>query len=422
MPEIKKPRGTADILPSESPLWTKIESKCRETAALYGFSEIRFPTFESTELFARGVGDATDIVQKEMYTFTDKDGRSMTLRPEGTACVCRAVVENGLYASALPLKLFYISNFFRYEKPQAGRSREFFQFGCETFGPDSPYADAEAILLADGVLRGLGIKNYTLNLNSIGCADCRPAYRAALKSYFEKRSEDLCDTCRGRLETNPLRILDCKSPTCAQIAEKAPKTTDYLCKKCKTHYDTLKGLIKDSGIKYLENSKCVRGLDYYTGVVFEFAHEGIGAQSALGGGGRYNSLIAELGGPELPAIGFALGITRLILAMEADGAASAARDKPVLYIASLGPDAASRAFALCEELRTAGVACETDLSGRSVKAQLKYADKLGFGYVCVIGGDELAAGTAEIKDLRNGEKINAPISVEDFLKIVKAEN
>ena len=419
MPAIKKPRGTSDILPEEVLLWRKIENVCREQASAYGFSEIRFPTFEATELFARGVGGTTDIVQKEMYTFTDKDDRSMTLRPEGTACVCRAVVENGLYASSLPLKLYYLSNFFRYEKPQAGRSREFFQFGAECFGPDTPFADAEAILLGYSVIRRLGIKNCVLHINSIGCPDCRPAYRASLKEYFASHSEELCDTCRGRLETNPLRILDCKSPVCSGLAADSPKTVDHLCEKCRSHYELLKKLLDDAGINYIEDPKCVRGLDYYTGTVFEFVHEGIGAQSALGGGGRYNGLISELGGPETPAIGFALGISRLVLALKAENGGDDEAEERGLYIAPMGSEASSKAFVLCEELRKSLVSCETDISGRSVKAQMKYADKKGFTYVCVIGSDELANNKCEIKNMRNGEKTVTEISSDAFLNIIK---
>lgn len=419
MPDIKKPRGTSDILPSETPLWQRVESVCRRQGKLYGFSEIRFPTFEHTELFVRGVGDTTDIVQKEMYTFQDKEGRSMTLRPEGTACVCRAVVENGLYAGALPLKLYYLSNFFRYEKPQAGRSREFFQFGCEIMGANTPYADAEAIFLANSVISELGIKNYTLHLNSIGCPECRPVYRAALKAYFNEHYNELCDTCKGRLETNPLRILDCKEEECSRLAKNAPKTTDYLCEGCKNHYESLKGLIKNSGVRYIEDPKCVRGLDYYTGTVFEFVHTGIGAQSTIAAGGRYNGLIAELGGPELPAIGFAAGLSRLILAMESDGAVDAATDKPVLYLAPLGSKAAAFALELCEKLRKEGIACDTDLTGRSAKAQMKYADKGGYTYVCVMGDNELEAGFAKLKNLQSGEEAQIPLSSEGFIKILK---
>lgn len=418
MPQIKKPRGTADILPSETPFWRQVESICRSQAKLYGFSEIRFPTFEYTELFVRGVGDTTDIVQKEMYTFTDKDGRSMTLRPEGTACVCRSVVENGLYANALPLKLYYLSNFFRYEKPQAGRSREFFQFGCEIMGADTPYADGEAIFLANSVIRNLGIKNYVLHLNSIGCSNCRPEYRAALKNYFQANYDKLCDNCKGRLETNPLRILDCKEEECGEIARSAPKTTDYLCDSCARHYNRLKGLIKESDIKFIEDPKCVRGLDYYTGVVFEFVHGGIGAQSTIAAGGRYNGLISQLGGPELPAIGFAAGISRLILAMEADNGEIRKSEKPVLYIAPLGDKAAGFAFRLCEELREKGLSCETDLTGRSVKAQMKYADKGGYDFVCVIGENELISGKARLKNLKTGEERNISLSTDEIIKIL----
>lgn len=419
MPSIKKPRGTADILPSEVSSWRKTEAVCRKKAAEYGFSEIRFPTFEATELFSRGVGGTTDIVQKEMYTFTDKDERSMTLRPEGTACVCRSVVENGLYGGALPLKLYYLSNFFRYEKPQAGRSREFFQFGVECFGPDTPSADAEAILLGVSIIKELGIANYKLHINSIGCNDCRPAYRQALKDYFASHTEELCDTCKSRLETNPLRILDCKSPICSGLASAAPKTTDYLCDDCQKHYDELKRLLTCSGIDFEEDPKCVRGLDYYTGIVFEFVHRGIGAQSALGGGGRYNGLIAELGGPELPAIGFGMGISRLIMAMESDGNAKAEDVAPDIYIAPMGSDCTSEAFVLCEELRRKGLSCETDITGRSVKAQMKYADKKGFTFVTVLGSDEIQNNTCEVKNLRNGEKQQSPISAEDIFRIIK---
>ena len=416
---IKKPRGTADILPGETKAWRYVENVCREQAAIYGFSEIRFPTFESTELFARGVGGTTDIVQKEMYTFTDKDERSMTLRPEGTACVCRSVVENGLYAGALPLKLYYTGSFFRYEKPQAGRTREFYQFGCECFGPSTPQADAESILLGNSILRRLGVKNCALHLNSIGCAECRPAYRAALKEYFTAHYDELCDTCRSRLETNPLRILDCKSPVCSAIADGAPKTTDHLCGHCKDHYETLKSLLDAAGAAYIEDPRCVRGLDYYTGTVFEFVHGGIGAQAALGGGGRYNGLIAELGGPELPAIGFALGISRLIMAMEADGAVVPERDTGSLYIAPLGEEAVNAAAILCEKLRSRAIACETDVTGRSAKAQLKYADKSGHTFVAVIGTDELARGECELKNLRTGEKRAVGTDADSFANAIK---
>ena len=417
---VKKPRGTSDILPAEMPAWRFVEDTCRKQAAIYGFSEIRFPTFESTELFARGVGGTTDIVQKEMYTFTDKDDRSMTLRPEGTACVCRSVVENGLYAASLPLKLYYLSNFFRYEKPQAGRTREFFQFGCECFGPSTPQADAEAILLGSSVIRELGIKGCTLHINSIGCADCRPQYRAALKEYFAAHYDELCDTCCARLETNPLRILDCKSPVCSAIAAGAPKTTDHLCDNCRAHYESLKSILANAGVDFVEDPRCVRGLDYYTGTVFEFVHGGIGAQAALGGGGRYNGLIAELGGPELPAIGFALGLSRLIMAMQTENVPLPGSAENSLYIAPLGAEAAEATASLCERLRARGVVCETDITGRSAKAQLKYADKSGHTFVAVIGSDELAAGTCELKNLRSGEKSSVRIDADELARAVKA--
>ncbi len=416
---IKKQRGTADILPSEMLLWQYIEKTMREQAALYGFEETRFPTFEATELFSRGVGGTTDIVQKEMYTFEDKNGTSLTLRPEGTACVARSVMENGLLAGAMPLKLYYLTNFFRYEKPQAGRSREFFQFGTEMYGSDSPSGDATVILLALSVLKKLGIKNCGLHLNSIGCPNCRPAFRAALVEYFSKYKDELCPTCQSRLESNPLRILDCKSPICSKIAENAPKTVDYLCDDCRDKFNSLQSILKAAGADFTVDSSIVRGLDYYTGTVFEFIQENIGAQSTLCGGGRYNGLIEELGGPSTPAVGFGMGITRVILAMEQEGVIPTLSPAPDVYIAPLGSDTAELAFKLTEELRAIGVRAETDLVGRSLKAQMKYADKQGAHYVLVIGGDEAVAGKAVLKCMTEGNSEEVTLKAEDIKKAIK---
>lgn len=313
---IQKPRGTIDILPDESPIWRFIEETARSVAARYGYGEIRFPTFESTELFNRGVGDSTDVVQKEMYTFSDREERSLTLRPEGTACVARSVIENSLYAETMPLRLYYLTSCFRYEKPQAGRSREFYQFGAELFGAASAAADIEIISLAGAVIREIGITDVLLHINSIGCLKCRPGYHAALKEYFNNNIEKLCDTCRGRLESNPLRILDCKNRECGIIAEDAPRTIDFLCGECGDHFDVLKKSLTGIGINYTINTKIVRGLDYYSRTVFEFISNDIGAQSTICGGGRYDGLIEAVGGPPTAGIGFAMGITRLIMALK----------------------------------------------------------------------------------------------------------
>lgn len=418
MANIQKPKGTMDILPDKSYVWQYIEKNIREVAALSGYGEIRFPTFEVTELFDRGVGDTTDIVQKEMYTFTDKDGRSLSLRPEGTACVVRSIIENGLCAQAMPLKLYYLSNFFRYEKPQAGRSREFFQFGVETFGADSSLADAEVILLASDVFKRLGVKSVVLKLNSIGCNECRGDFRSALKAYFTDRKEGLCDTCKGRLETNPLRILDCKCPQCKEIAADAPKTVDYLCDNCKAHFEDLKGLLDKAGIKYEVDPFIVRGLDYYTGTVFEFVSD-IGAQSTVCGGGRYDTLVSSLGGPKLSGVGFGMGITRLIAAMEMDGVIPEDPSAPDIFIASACASARERAYLLTRELRALGCKAECELCGRSLKAQMKYADKKGATFNIVLGDDELEQNKAKLKNMRDGESTEVALSADEIYKIIR---
>lgn len=413
MANIQKPKGTMDILPDKSYVWQYIESCVREVCAKSGYGEIRLPTFEVTELFNRGVGGTTDIVQKEMYTFTDKDGRSMSLRPEGTAGVVRSIIENGLCAQAMPLKLYYISNFFRYEKPQAGRSREFFQFGCETFGSDSPLSDAEVIFLAADLFRRLGVKSVALKLNSIGCGECRGDFRDALKAYFAERKDGLCDTCKGRLDTNPLRILDCKCPECKAIAADAPKTVDYLCDKCRDSFETLQRILDASGLEYEVDPFIVRGLDYYTGTVFEFVSD-IGAQSTVCGGGRYNTLVESLGGPALSGVGFGMGITRLIAAMEMDGVLPEDTSAPDIYIASACPEARERAYLLARELRGAGFKAESDLCERSLKAQMKYADKKKAAYCIVLGTDELEKGEAALKDMLRGGAYNVALTAQSI--------
>ena len=400
---IQKIKGTMDIFPEEAALFRHLEGIMREEAEHYGFGEIRTPTFEWTDLFVRGVGDTTDVVQKEMYTFADRDeARTITLRPEGTASVARALIENGKYADAMPQKYYYIISCFRHEKPQAGRSREFFQFGTEMFGAENPASDATAIALAAAVLRRVGLKSVRLHLNSIGCAACRPSYRAALVEHFSAHRDELCDTCKERLEKNPLRLLDCKNPPCAALAKKAPRTVDHLCPDCKAHFDTLCACLDKMGIEYVIDPAIVRGLDYYTRTVFEFVAEGIGAQSTVCGGGRYDGLVSSLDGPELPGIGFGMGITRVILAMRAEGILPPAMAVPRVYIAALGEAAQIAAMAICERLRRAGVYAECDVVGRSLKAQMKYANKLGAEYTLILGDTEVESGKAQLRNMQDG--------------------
>ncbi len=402
---IQRIKGTMDILPSQTPLFRYIEGVMRDEAEKYGYGEIRTPTFENTELFVRGVGDTTDVVQKEMYTFADREeNRSISLRPEGTASVARAIIENGKYSDPMPLKYYYIISCFRHEKPQAGRSREFFQFGTEMFGSDSPAADATAISLANSVLRRLGLKNVKLHINSIGCKECRPAYRGALVDYFSQRRSCLCDTCKERLDKNPLRLLDCKVKECAEIARSAPKTVEHLCEGCSEKFDMLKSALDAMGIEYVVDTNIVRGLDYYTGAVFEFIAEGIGSQSTVCGGGRYDGLVESLGGPALSGIGFGMGITRVILAMQEAGVADIAPIAPVLYIAALGSRAMIKALAITERMRREGKYAECDTVGRSLKSQMKYANKIGAAYTLIIGDSEIDAGKAQLRNMSDGSQ------------------
>lgn len=410
---IQKIKGTMDILPEETPLWRHIEGIMREEAEKYGYGEIRTPTFENTELFVRGVGDTTDVVQKEMYTFADRDeGRSISLRPEGTAGVARALIENGKCSDTMPLKYYYIMSCFRHEKPQAGRSREFVQFGTEMFGSTSPASDATAIALANSVLTRLGLKNVKLHVNSIGCKECRPTYRQALVDYYTSHIDCLCDTCKTRLEKNPLRLLDCKNPECHDLALNAPKTVGHLCEGCNKNFELLKSALDAMKIDYVVDSSIVRGLDYYTGTVFEFIAEGIGAQSTVCGGGRYDGLVSSLGGPELPGIGFGMGITRLILAMRELGLDNIESEKPVLYIASLGERAMIKGLEITERLRRDGKYAECDVVGRSLKAQMKYANKKGAKYTLIIGDSEVDAGVAQLRNMDSGEQTQ--VSLDSF--------
>ena len=417
--KIQKPRGTMDIFPEDVALWHKIEEKARDVSSRFGFGEIRMPTFEELALFKRGVGEVTDVVQKEMYTFTDKEGRAFALRPEGTASTVRAIIENGKTSDAMPLKYYYLINCFRYEKPQAGRSREFFQFGTEMFGAASPAADATVISLAYTLLKELGIKGVKLHINSIGCPNCRPDYRQALVDYFSKNEEQLCDTCKERLKTNPLRVLDCKSPICSAIAKDAPNTVDYLCPECNEHFESLKAYLDAMGIEYTVDTRIVRGLDYYTKTVFEFICEGIGAQSTVCGGGRYDGLMQQLGGPALPGIGFGMGLTRVILAMKESGCADTEANTPVLYIAPLGAKAVGKALSIVSNLRDKGIYAECDICARSLKAQMKYADKIGAEYTLIIGDSELECGRAQLKNMKKSEQ--REIEIDNIYSVLAEE-
>ena len=398
----KAPRGTADSLPGESYILRKVENEIISVAENFGFKEIRTPTFEHTELFNRSVGDTTDVVQKEMYTFTDKGDRSITLRPEGTAGALRAIVEHGLLNEAMPLKVYYLLSCFRYEKPQAGRMREFHQFGVEMLGTESPLADAEVISLADAVLKKVGVKDVSLEINSLGCKECRPLYMNELRNYFKNNSETLCETCKGRLEKNPLRILDCKSPICKEIAKNAPKVVDFLCEKCETHFSGVKAALGNSGIEFKVNPDIVRGLDYYNRTVFEFVSNSLGSQGTVCGGGRYDGLTAELGGADCASLGFGMGIERLLM-LYRQAHPELTSPSPKIYIASLGEKAAMEALKISIELRKKGISAECDTVGRGLKAQMKYADKKGAEYSMVLGDDEISKGTAVLKNMENGE-------------------
>lgn len=406
-------KGTKDVLPNEVHKNQYIESTCLSVAEQFGYKEIRTPVFEHTELFQRGVGDTTDVVQKEMYTFDDKGGRSITLRPEGTAGAARAFLENGLNNEALPQKVCYLTSCYRYEKPQAGRLREFHQFGIECFGATQPLADAEMISLAKQVFDQLGVKDLHLEINSIGCPECRAEYHKALKEYFSQRQDELCDTCRDRLDRNPMRILDCKSPVCSEIAKDAPVVLDYLCDECKEHFEKVKKYLDAMNIEYIINPKIVRGLDYYTKTVFEFVSDAIGSQGTVCGGGRYDGLIEEFGGQRTPSLGFGMGLERLQLVMEAQGCDFPQAEKTDLFIVALGEKAELKAVEIAKDMRAEGFSVLYDLNGRSLRAQMKYADKVGSKFNVVIGENEVDENKATLKNMATGDK--ADVSLETFV-------
>lgn len=407
---IKRPLGTEDIVPQNINKWNTVETIVKDTATTFGFKEIRVPTFESTELFERSVGDTTDVVQKEMYSVIAKESK-FTLRPEGTAGTIRAMVQNGLLNDALPQKVFYVLSCFRHERPQAGRLREFHQFGVEMAGSQSPYADAEVISLAKSIIDRVGLKNIVLNINSIGCPTCRANYHKALKEFFSTKSECLCDTCKSRLDRNPMRILDCKSPICSDIGKDAPVILDYLCEDCSNHFEKLKSILTNMGIEYSVNPRIVRGLDYYTKTVFEFVTTDIGSQGTVCGGGRYDGLIEQLSGKHVPALGFAMGLERVILTMENQGCEFMENQNCELYIAPMGDTAKDKAVELASNLRTEGFLVEYDIMDRGIKAQMKYANKLNAKFVLVIGDNEIQSNSAKLKFMTTGEEF--PITLDD---------
>ena len=409
---INIPKGTKDVLPSDSYKWHYVENTAREVANLFGIKEIRTPTFEHTELFLRGVGDTTDIVNKEMYTFNDKGNRSITLKPEGTAGVARAFIENGLFSGSMPLKMYYITPVFRYERPQAGRLREHHQFGIEFYGGNGADLDAEVILTAYTLLTKLGL-SVELNINSMGCKTCRQAYNNALKEYLKSSLDKMCPTCQSRYEKNPLRILDCKEEGCKQLTKDAPKITDYLCDDCREHFSKLQNYLTLSGLKFKVNPYIVRGLDYYTKTVFEFVTTALGSQGTVCGGGRYDGLIEQIGGNSVPGVGFGMGLERILMLMEATGVEIPKEKGIKVFIASAGDKANEKAFELCYKLRLNGVVAETDHMQRSFKSQFKYADKIGAEYVIAIGDNELNENKVNVKKMSDGTTVE--ISLDEIL-------
>lgn len=404
--ELKAPRGTYDILPAEAQKWQYIEQIMRQTAASFGFQEIRTPIFEHTELFQRGVGETTDIVTKEMYSFNDKSRRSLTLRPEGTASCARSLIEHRLYGGVMPVKWYYRGPMFRYDRPQAGRYRQFHQFGVEVFGSPDPMLDAEVIILMLEILSRLGLIEYELHINSVGCPVCRQVYREKLIAHLTPRVERLCKDCQKRYQQNPLRVLDCKEAGCQEAATGFPLIIDSLCQECSEHYRELKKTLTSAGVIYRHDDCLVRGLDYYTRTAFEVHIPGIGAQSAIGGGGRYDGLVKECGGPEIPGIGFALGMERILLIMEQLGTLPAPSAVCDVFVVAMEPAYAGMAFELLQELRQAGFSVDKDYNGRSPKAQMKHADRMGASLVLFIGEEEAKKQTITVRQMKDSQQIS----------------
>ncbi len=407
----KAPRGTKDITPKDAYKWNYVENKFREICSLFGYEEMRTPVFEHTELFKRSVGDTTDIVQKEMYSFTDKGGRDITLKPEGTAGVVRAFIENKLYADTQPTKLFYITPCFRYERPQAGRQRQFHQFGIEALGSDKPSLDAEVIALAVQFFTEVGLKDLAVSINSVGCPTCRAEYNARLKEYLDAKSDVLCETCLERKDKNPMRVIDCKNPTCKENLNDIPFMVDHICDDCKDHFEKLQTYLKEMDINFVVDKTIVRGLDYYKKTAFEIISNDIGSQSTVCGGGRYDGLVEQLGGPKgVSGIGFALGAERLLLTMENNNIEIENPYATDIFIVTIGDEAKTKSFKLLKDLRTNHISAENDHLDRSVKAQFKYSDKINAKFTIVIGDDELANDTATLKNMSTSEQTTIKLS------------
>lgn len=414
------PRGTKDILPDTVGQWTYVEEKIRDLCARYGYKEIRTPMFEHTELFHRGIGEGTDVVDKEMYTFTDRGDRSITLRPENTASAVRAYLQNKLYGDSSLVKLFYIGSMFRYDRPQAGRMREFHQFGVEALGESNPAVDAEIIMLAMDLLGGLGLKDLKLSLNSVGCPKCRPVYRKVLQDFFRDKLEDLCDDCKDRFERSPLRILDCKADADKPYMADAPKITDCLCEECQDHFHKVQHFLTEAGVEFELDARLVRGLDYYTKTAFEIKYPPLGAQSAVAGGGRYDGLIEEIGGNPTPAVGFATGLERVLLALEKQNLLPEMDTQTDAFVVALGEEAQGAAFKLLTKLRQAGLKAGMDYAGRSMKAQMKQANKANARFALIIGEDEVKEACVQLKDMEKSEQQKVSFdNIVDVLSEVK---
>ncbi|MCL5292485.1 MAG: histidine--tRNA ligase [Actinobacteria bacterium] len=405
----KAPKGTYDVLPEKAEKWEFLEEAARSIFKIYGYRPIETPIFEATELFARGIGEATDIVQKEMYTFTDKGGRSITLRPEGTAPIVRAHEEHGMSQWPQPVKLYYAGSMFRYERPQAGRYRQFYQLGVEALGSNDPALDAEVIILLLEYCRSVGVKEMDLLISSMGCSECRSSYIEALKDFARERISKLCPDCARRFEVNPLRLFDCKNPACGEVLAGAPKMIDYLCDGCRVHFESVKGHLGKAGVGYKIDPTLVRGLDYYTRTTFEVQSGYLGAQNAIGGGGRYDGLAEELGGAPAPGIGFALGIERLAMAVEAESGKIPGEYELDVFVVAVDDSVRVDAFMLAQRLRGEGLVAEMDYLGRSIKGQLKLADKLGARFAAFVGPEELAAGLCRLKNMVTGEQEDVPL-------------
>ncbi|QGT99119.1 Histidyl-tRNA synthetase [Candidatus Syntrophocurvum alkaliphilum] len=406
--KIQAPRGTYDILPEESWKWQYVEQVIKETAELFGYKEVRTPIFEHTELFERGVGESTDIVAKEMYTFTDKAERSITLRPEGTASCVRSFVENRLFGGVLPIKWYYFGPMFRYDRPQTGRYRQFYQFGVEAFGSDSPLLDVEIILLLVEILTKLELTDYELHINSVGCLECRTVYRQKLIDYITPISKKLCKDCNSRYDNNPLRVLDCKNDTCKQAIEGFPILYNSLCNNCTNHYQSVLSVLKDNEISFVHDDNLVRGLDYYTNTAFEVHLKSIGAQSAIGGGGRYDNLVAQCGGPDTPGIGFAIGMERLLLAL--DDKVNLNKDSLDTFVVVMDKSFELYATNLLNKLRRENIKADIDYNNRSAKAQMKYAHKLGAKTTIFIGEEEIKTEKFTIRNMKTKDQVQANIS------------